>query len=71
VTAYLIGAVWGLVGAAAGVGIRQLSVWLARREDLEPGFKRWQVWGPVLTAAVVFAAFGSASRASGPPCWSR
>jgi leader peptidase (prepilin peptidase)/N-methyltransferase len=58
VTAYLIGAVWGLVGAAAGVGIRQLSVWLARREDLEPGFKRWQVWGPVLTAAVVFAAFG-------------
>ncbi len=53
-----IAALWLLVGAAAGFGVRQLSVWLARREELEPGFERWQVWGPVATAAVAFAAFG-------------
>lgn len=53
-----VAAIWLVAGAAAGFGVRQLSVWLARREELEPGFERWQVWGPVVTAAVVFAAFG-------------
>ncbi len=55
---YLVGAVWLAVGAAAGLGIRRLSVWLARREGLEPGFRPWQVWGPVVAAAVLFGVFG-------------
>jgi leader peptidase (prepilin peptidase)/N-methyltransferase len=55
---YLVAAGWLLVGAAAGYGMRRLSVWLARLEELEPGFKPWQVWGPVMLSAVLFAAFG-------------
>ncbi|HEX6350773.1 MAG TPA: A24 family peptidase [Candidatus Dormibacteraeota bacterium] len=55
---YLVAAVWLLVGAAAGYGQRHLSVWLARLEELEPGFRPWQVWGPVIVTAALFAAFG-------------
>ena len=55
---YLVAAVWLLVGAAAGYGQRHLSVWLARLEELEPGFKPWQVWGPVIVTAALFAVFG-------------
>lgn len=55
---YLVAAVWLLVGAAAGYGQRHLSVWLARLEELEPGLKPWQVWGPVIVTAALFAAFG-------------
>lgn len=51
-------AAWALAGAAAGFGVRRLSVWLARIEELEPGFERWQVWGPVAAGAVLFAVFG-------------
>lgn len=54
----LVAAAWLVVGAAAGFGMRRLSVWLARLEDLEPGFQPWQVWGPVAATAVAFAAFG-------------
>jgi prepilin signal peptidase PulO-like enzyme (type II secretory pathway) len=53
-----VAAVWAVVGAGAGFGIRRLSVWLARIEELEPGFERWQFWGPVATTAVLFAIFG-------------
>ena len=49
---------WGLLGAVVGYGIRRLSVHLARSEDLEPGFKAWQVWGPPVLAAILFALFG-------------
>lgn len=49
---------WLALGVAAGYGVRRLSVWLARKEDLEPGFERWQVWGPVIVTAIAFAAFG-------------
>ena len=54
---YLVAAGWLLVGAVAGFGMRRLSVWLARHEDLEPGFKAWQVWGPVILTAALFALF--------------
>jgi len=55
---FLVAAGWLLVGAAAGFGMRRLSVWLARLEELEPGFKPWQEWGPVLLTAALFAVFG-------------
>jgi len=58
VSGYLVGAGWLLVGAAVGFGIRRLSVWLARLEKLEPGFKRWQVWGPVILNAALYAVAG-------------
>jgi leader peptidase (prepilin peptidase)/N-methyltransferase len=53
-----VAAVWAVVGAGVGFGIRRLSVWLARIEELEPGFERWQVWGPVVASAALFAVFG-------------
>jgi leader peptidase (prepilin peptidase) / N-methyltransferase len=57
-TALLTAAVWLVVGAAVGFGIRRLSVWLCRKEELEYGSERWQVWGPPILAAVLFAVFG-------------
>jgi prepilin signal peptidase PulO-like enzyme (type II secretory pathway) len=50
-------AVWLVVGLAAGVGVRWLSVRLARWERLEPGARPWQVYGPVLATAALFALF--------------
>jgi prepilin signal peptidase PulO-like enzyme (type II secretory pathway) len=49
--------VWLVVGLAAGVGVRWLSVRLARWEHLEPGARRWQVYGPILAAGALFALF--------------
>ena len=57
-TALLTAAVWLLVGAAVGFGIRRLSVWLCQKEELEYGSERWQVWGPPILCAILFAAFG-------------
>jgi prepilin signal peptidase PulO-like enzyme (type II secretory pathway) len=54
----LIGIGWGVFGAATGFGIRRFSVYLALTEKLEPGFKRWQVWGPPILAAILFGLFG-------------
>ncbi len=54
----LVGVGWGLLGGAVGFGIRRLSVYLARTEELESGFKRWQVWGPPVLAAILFGLFG-------------
>lgn len=48
---------WGLVGAAAGWLVRWGSVRLAMLEELEPGHKRWQVFGPPILAALVFGVF--------------
>jgi len=53
----LIALVWAAVGAAAGWVTRWGSVTLARMEDLEPGFKRWQVYGPPILAALLFGVF--------------
>ena len=54
----LVAILWAVVGAAGGWLVRWGSVKLARLEELEPGHKPWQVWGPVIVSAVVFAAFG-------------
>lgn len=54
----LVAIVWALVGAAGGSLVRWGSVRLARLEELEPGNKRWQVWGPPIASALVFAVFG-------------
>jgi len=54
----LVAAGWAAVGAALGVLIRWGSVFLARKEGLEPGFARWQVFGPPLLNAILFATFG-------------
>lgn len=57
-TAYLVAAGWAVVGAALGYGIHPLDAWLARKEELEPGRRAWQVWGPVAVMALVFGVFG-------------
>lgn len=55
--AVLLASAWTVVGGLAGWGVRWGSVKLARLEELEPGSKRWQVLGPPLLSAVLFAAF--------------
>ena len=57
-TQVLIAIGWGVVGAAGGWIVRWGSVRLAKLEELEPGNKLWQVWGPPVVSAVVLAAFG-------------
>jgi prepilin signal peptidase PulO-like enzyme (type II secretory pathway) len=57
VTSILFPIGWGLVGAAGGWLVRWGSVRLARLEELVPGSLRWQVFGPPILAAVLFAAF--------------
>ena len=57
-TALLTAAAWLVVGAAVGFGIRRLNVWLYRKEELEFGSERWQVWGPPILCALLFAVFG-------------
>ncbi|MGA7913188.1 MAG: A24 family peptidase [Candidatus Dormiibacterota bacterium] len=47
---------WGILGAATGWVVRWGSVRLARLEDLEPGSRPWQVYGPPVLSAALFAA---------------
>lgn len=54
---FLIAIAWAIVGAGAGWFVRWGSVKLARLESLDPGSKRWQVYGPPLLSAVLFAIF--------------
>jgi prepilin signal peptidase PulO-like enzyme (type II secretory pathway) len=54
----LVAIVWAVVGAGGGWLVRWGSVRLARLEELEPGNKRWQVWGPPIACALVFAVLG-------------
>ena len=54
----IVAVVWAAVGAAGGWLVRWGSVGLAKLEELEPGHKPWQVWGPVIGCAIVFAVFG-------------
>ncbi|TMC96965.1 MAG: prepilin peptidase [Chloroflexi bacterium] len=54
----LVAFIWAVVGFAGGWLVRWGSVKLATLEELEPGHKRWQVWGPAIVSALVFAAFG-------------
>ena len=55
---YLVALLWAVVGAGAGWVVRWGSVRLAKLEGLEPGSKPWQVWGPPILCAVVFAVYG-------------
>ncbi|TAN34432.1 prepilin peptidase [bacterium] len=48
---------WAVVGAGAGWFVRWGSVRLARLEGLEAGARRWQVYGPPILAALLFALF--------------
>jgi prepilin signal peptidase PulO-like enzyme (type II secretory pathway) len=57
VTAILLPIGWGLVGAAGGWLVRWGSVRLARLEELEPGSRPWQMYGPPILAALLFAVF--------------
>jgi len=53
---------WAIVGGAAGWVVRWGSVRLALLETglgLEPGQKRWQVYGPPILAAILFALFAT------------
>lgn len=56
-TAVAIALAWAAVGAAVGVVVRVASVWLARREEVEPGRRPWQRFGPVVLTAVLFGLF--------------
>jgi len=58
VPAPALAAGWGLVGLLVGVLVRIVSVRLARGEHLEPGRRPWQLYGPVVTTAALFAIFG-------------
>jgi leader peptidase (prepilin peptidase) / N-methyltransferase len=60
VNQYLVAVLWAVVGAGAGWVVRWGSVKLAVLEGLEPGHKPWQVYGPPVAAAIVFAAFAIA-----------
>jgi len=60
VNQYLVAVLWGVVGVGAGWVVRWGSVKLAVLEGLEPGHKPWQVFGPPVAAAIVFAAFAIA-----------
>jgi leader peptidase (prepilin peptidase)/N-methyltransferase len=57
VTSILLPIAWAVVGAAAGWVARWGSVRLAKLEELEPGNKPWQVYGPPILAALLFAIF--------------
>jgi len=58
VNAYLVALLWAVVGGFAGWGVRWGSVKLARLEGLEPGNSWWQVYGPPVLSAIVFAIYG-------------
>ena len=58
-SAILLPVLWAVVGAAAGWLARWGSVRLARLEGLEPGSKGWQVYGPPILAAILFAVFAT------------
>jgi prepilin signal peptidase PulO-like enzyme (type II secretory pathway) len=57
VTSILFPIGWGVVGAASGWLVRWGSVRLARLEELEPDSRPWQVYGPPILAALLFAVF--------------
>lgn len=56
-TQVLVAVGWALVGVAAGWFVRWGSVRLATLEELDPGHKAWQVYGPPALAALLFGIF--------------
>jgi prepilin signal peptidase PulO-like enzyme (type II secretory pathway) len=60
VSAIVLPILWAIVGGAAGWVVRWGSVGLALLEgELEPGHKPWQVYGPPVLAAILFALFAT------------
>jgi prepilin signal peptidase PulO-like enzyme (type II secretory pathway) len=62
VNAIVLTIVWAIAGGAAGWVVRWGSVRLALLESglgLEPGHKPWQVYGPPILAAILFALFAT------------
>jgi len=57
VNAVLLAIGWAVLGAGGGWLVRWGSVRLAKLEELEPGYKSWQVYGPPALSAVLFAVF--------------
>jgi leader peptidase (prepilin peptidase)/N-methyltransferase len=57
VNQYVVALLWAVAGGVCGWGVRWGSVRLAKLEGLQPGNKPWQVWGPPVLGAVVFAAY--------------
>jgi prepilin signal peptidase PulO-like enzyme (type II secretory pathway) len=55
----LVAVGWAVVGAGAGWVGRWGSVRLAHLEGLEPGHKRWQVYGPPILCALLFGLFAA------------
>jgi leader peptidase (prepilin peptidase)/N-methyltransferase len=55
----LIAIGWAVVGAGAGWVVRWGSVRLGRLEGLEPGNRRWQVFGPPILCALLFGIFAT------------
>ena len=55
---WAVAAVWLVLGGLIGLLVRWGSVRLARLEDLDPGSTRWQVLGPPVLCALLFAVFG-------------
>ena len=50
---------WAVAGAFGGWVMRWGSVRLAKLEELEPGHKGWQVYGPPIVCAILFALFAT------------
>jgi prepilin signal peptidase PulO-like enzyme (type II secretory pathway) len=61
VNPFLLAVLWAIVGAAAGWFVRWGSVKLAVLESLKPDHKPWQVYGPPVVCAVLFAVFAFAT----------
>jgi prepilin signal peptidase PulO-like enzyme (type II secretory pathway) len=60
VNAIVLSILWAIAGAALGWVVRWGSVRLALLEgELEPGHKAWQVYGPPVLAAILFALFAT------------
>ncbi|HEY8863309.1 MAG TPA: A24 family peptidase [Candidatus Dormibacteraeota bacterium] len=58
-TSILLPIVWAFVGATGGWLVRWGSVRLGRLEGLEAGNAPWQVYGPPILSALLFAIFAT------------
>ena len=59
IKAFFLPVGWAAVGAAAGWLMRWGSVRLALLEELVPGTKGWQVFGPPIVSAILFGLFAT------------
>jgi leader peptidase (prepilin peptidase)/N-methyltransferase len=59
VTSILLAILWAVAGAAGGWLVRWGSVRLGRLEGLETGNAPWQLYGPPILSALLFAVFAA------------